>query len=99
MAASKGRNNTDKSYILFCIPKYSMLQEILTDYDLDAKDALMVGDTTYDLQLAVNARMDSLAVSYGAHDVERLLTQEPCGLIDRFEQLPEWLATKKDIRA
>ena len=82
----------------FSKPHPLMLQEILTDYDLSAKDALMVGDTTYDLQLAANARMDALAVSYGAHDTDRLLAYGPCGLIDRFEQLPEWLETQKDIR-
>ena len=82
----------------FSKPHPLMLQEILTDYDLSAKDALMVGDTTYDLQLAANAGMDALAASYGAHDAERLLSHAPCGLIDRFEQLPEWLKTQKDIR-
>ena len=78
----------------FSKPHPLMLQEILTDYDLSARDALMVGDTTYDLQLAMNANMDAVAVSYGAHDTERLLTHESCGLIDRFEQLPEWLSTR-----
>lgn len=82
----------------FSKPHPLMLQEILTDYDLSAADALMVGDTTYDLQLAANANMDALAVSYGSHDTERLLTHAPRGLIDRFEQLPQWLATQKDIR-
>ncbi len=81
----------------FSKPHPLMLQEILTDYDLSAKQALMVGDTTYDLQLATNAGMGALAVSYGAHAAERLLTHKPCGVLDRFEQLPQWLSTKKDI--
>ncbi|MGB1255230.1 MAG: HAD-IA family hydrolase [Thiolinea sp.] len=80
----------------FSKPHPLMLQEILTDYDLDANDALMIGDTEYDLQLAANAGMDALAVSYGVHNAERLLQYQPCGLLDTFEQLPDWLLMNKN---
>ena len=75
----------------FSKPHPLMLEEILTDYDLSVKDALMIGDTEYDLQMAANAGMDALAVSYGVHSIERLLKHKPQGLLDRFAQLPDWL--------
>nr|CAA6811895.1 MAG: Similar to phosphoglycolate phosphatase, clustered with ribosomal large subunit pseudouridine synthase C [uncultured Thiotrichaceae bacterium] len=75
----------------FSKPHPLMLEEILTDYNLDVDVALMIGDTEYDLQMAANAGMDSLAVSYGVHSAERLLAQRPQGLIERFDQLPDWL--------
>ena len=72
-------------------PHPQMLQEILVDYDTHASKALMIGDSEYDLQLANNAKVDGLAVSYGVHGLIRLLKQEPVGFIDKIEQLPAWL--------
>ncbi len=72
-------------------PHPQMLEEILVDFDTLASKALMIGDSEYDLQLANNAKVDGLAVSYGVHDLIRLLKQEPVGFIDKIQQLPEWL--------
>ncbi len=73
-------------------PHPQMLEEILVDYNTHAKKALMIGDSEYDLQLANNARVDGFAVSYGVHDLLRLLKQGPVGFIDDINQLPKWLS-------
>lgn len=73
-------------------PDPQMLDEILTDHNTDASNALMIGDSEYDLQLANNAKVDGFAVSYGVHSLVRLLKQDPVGFIDKIEQLPEWLS-------
>ena len=72
-------------------PHPQMLEEILTDHNLEASKALMIGDSEYDLQLANNAKVDGLAVSYGVHGLMRLLKQDPVGFIDKIGQLPDWL--------
>lgn len=72
-------------------PHPQMLEEILTDHNLDASKAIMIGDSEYDLQLANNTKVDALAVSYGVHDLLRLLKQDPVGFIDDIQQLPKWL--------
>ena len=72
-------------------PHPQMLEEILTDHNTDASQALMIGDSEYDLQLAQNAKVDGLAVSYGVHNLMRLLKQDPVGFIDDIQQLPVWL--------
>ncbi len=72
-------------------PHPQMLEEILVDYNTEAKKALMIGDSEYDLQLANNANVDGFAVSYGVHDLLRLLKQDPVGFIDDINQLPKWL--------
>ena len=72
-------------------PHPQMLEEILTDHNLEASKALMIGDSEYDLQLANNTKVDGLAVSYGVHGLVRLLKQDPVGFIDKIEQLPDWL--------
>ena len=74
-------------------PHPQMLEEILVDYNTDAAKALMIGDSEYDLQLANNAKVDGFAVSYGVHNLMRLLKQDPVGFIDNIEQLPAWLET------
>jgi len=73
-------------------PHPQMLEEILVDYNLESSKALMIGDSEYDLQLANNAKVDALAVSYGVHGLMRLLKQDPIGFIDDIKQLPKWLA-------
>jgi len=72
-------------------PHPQMLEEILVDYNTDASKALMIGDSEYDLQLANNAKVDGFAVSYGVHNLIRLLKQDPIGFIDDIQQLPNWL--------
>ena len=62
-----------------------MLNELLEKFDLSADQALMVGDTEFDLDMAQQINMPRLAVSYGAHAKDRLLKYEPIACIDSFE--------------
>ena len=73
-------------------PHPLMLQETLQYFQLPPQRALMVGDSTFDLQMAHNAGMDSVAVGYGAQPLAVLQEQRPCLAIERFSQLREWLA-------
>ncbi|MCU7835590.1 MAG: HAD-IA family hydrolase [gamma proteobacterium symbiont of Taylorina sp.] len=71
----------------FSKPNPQMLCELLDEFSLTASDAIMVGDTVYDLEMANNIKMDSLGVSYGVHDIEYLLEQKPIMICDTVEQL------------
>lgn len=75
----------------FSKPHPQMLHELLTDYNMHAKDAIMIGDSEYDLQMANNANMHSLAVSYGVHEVPRLLAQQPIGCVDNVKEISNWI--------
>ena len=68
-------------------PHPQMLEEILDGLGADAHEALMIGDTEYDLQMASNASMASLGVSYGVHDCDRLNQHQPIACIDHITQL------------
>ena len=72
-------------------PNPLMLNQILAHCDVLPNQALMVGDASFDLLMARNAGIDSVAVSYGAQPVERLLTFEPRLAIDKFPELRTWL--------
>lgn len=65
-------------------PDPLMLEQLLCDFDLPAEAAVMVGDTEFDMEMAVNAGMPRIAVSYGAHHVDRLKAFEPLACVDLF---------------
>ncbi|RDH85244.1 MAG: HAD family hydrolase [endosymbiont of Galathealinum brachiosum] len=75
----------------FSKPHPLMLEEILQQLGLDVEDALMIGDTEYDMEMAKNANMDRLGVSYGVHPTERLMKHQPIGCIDHINQLQNFL--------
>lgn len=72
-------------------PDPRMLNEILAHCGVAPERALMVGDSIFDLQMAINAGMDAVGVSYGAQEASVLQRYKPCQLIEDFNQLPQWL--------
>jgi len=59
--------------------------------DTTPEKTVMVGDTTHDLQMAVNAGVNSVAVTYGAHPRDQLLALQPLACLDRPQDLWQWL--------
>jgi phosphoglycolate phosphatase len=72
-------------------PHPQMLLEILEELKITPNQALMVGDTEYDILMARAANMDALAVSYGVHDRETLLKHPIKGIIADIRELIPWL--------
>ncbi len=75
----------------FSKPHPRMLEDILQQTGYDAERALMVGDTTYDMQMARHAGMDGLAVTYGVHGRELLMEYGPLACLDSFQEVYAWL--------
>ncbi len=76
-------------------PHPLMLEEILDELGVDPQRAVMIGDTEYDLQMANNAGVHAIGVSYGVHDVDRLQQCEPVTVLDEIRTLLEWLDGEK----
>jgi phosphoglycolate phosphatase len=72
-----------------------MLFNILENLAIVAQNALMIGDTIYDMDMARAAHMPALAVSYGLHNREHLLQSGALGVIDNIVELPQWLLEKE----
>ncbi|MCY1397791.1 Pyrophosphatase PpaX [compost metagenome] len=72
-------------------PHPLMLEEILAHCQVEPAQALMIGDSSFDLLMARNAGMDSVAVGYGALSLEALSAYEPKLCIEHFSQLRTWL--------
>lgn len=77
----------------FAKPHPGMLLALLDLTGVEPGRALMVGDTTHDLELAANAGVDAVAVHYGAHAPQLLDTRQAVARVDRVEDLHRWLAT------
>jgi phosphoglycolate phosphatase len=72
-------------------PHPQMLEELLDEFGLLTSEAIMVGDTEYDMLMAKTLGMDALAVSYGVHNKQDLLKHQPLGCLDSIEELSQWL--------
>lgn len=75
-------------------PHPLMLQEILAHFRLAPRQALMVGDSIFDLQMARNAGVDSVAVGFGAQTLDSLRVHEPRLAISEFSELRTWLGVR-----
>ena len=72
-------------------PHPAMLLELMEELSVGRAQVLMIGDTTHDLEMARAAEVDAVAVSYGAHDEQKLRAQHSLGCLDTVRKLSEWL--------
>lgn len=78
----------------FSKPHPQMLLDILTDLDASPWQALMVGDTEYDMQMAKSARVPVVGVGHGVHSAERLLASGASHCFDNLPSLDAWLRSQ-----
>jgi len=72
-------------------PHPQMLEELMVELGARPERTLMIGDTTHDLQMAQNAGVAGLGVSYGAHPETALQELEPLACLPTVTALSEWL--------
>lgn len=73
-------------------PHPRMLHELMEEFGVSADRTLMIGDTTHDLQMALNAGCASVGVSYGAHESEAFEALKPRYVAHSVQELHDWLA-------
>jgi phosphoglycolate phosphatase len=72
-------------------PHPQMLEELMECVSVGPRQTLMIGDTTHDLQMARNAGVASVAVTYGAHLRTGLEAEDPLFCAASVEELGSWL--------
>ena len=72
-------------------PDPRMLVELMDEFGIAPERTLMVGDTTHDLQLAINAGAPRVGVAYGAHDAEAFAVLAPLYVARSTVDLAAWL--------
>lgn len=75
-------------------PHPAMLNELMGELDADPEGVIMVGDTSHDMQMASNAGVHGLGVSYGAHPVKEILGCGPQAVVDDVPAMKEWLLAR-----
>jgi len=75
----------------FSKPHPGMLLELMGEMGTMPDKTLMIGDTTHDLQMAINAKVPGLGAAYGAHPKENLMALAPVACLDNFSDLNQWL--------
>lgn len=68
-----------------------MVLELCDELGVAPADALVIGDTTYDLDMAAYTGCRAVAVSTGAHTVEMLSQSPHMALLSSLSELPALL--------
>lgn len=77
----------------FSKPHPQMLEEIMDELGTARERTLMIGDSVFDLQMAHNAGVHAVGVSYGAQQEAQLRPHAPIACFDSFAKLRAWLNT------
>jgi len=72
-------------------PDPGMLEALLAELAVSSNRALMIGDTTHDMEMARAAGVARIAAAYGAHPRSALLSYEPVTCVDDLTELRQWL--------
>ena len=72
-------------------PHPAIVHEILATANVDAHEALYVGDSDVDMHTASSAGVESVGVTWGFRPEECLREAGACHIIHRAEQLLQWL--------
>jgi phosphoglycolate phosphatase len=75
----------------FSKPHPQMLDEIMDVCVTTPERTLMIGDTSYDLQMAKNASVQAVAVTFGAQSSDKLIGYNPLEMFHQFDDLSDWL--------
>jgi phosphoglycolate phosphatase len=68
-------------------PHPDMLHKTMRHFELGAHQLIMIGDTTHDINMANNAEVASVAVTFGAHNIEKLKTANPHHIVTDIDGL------------
>ncbi len=69
-------------------PAPHLMLQTLAETGVDKDDAVMVGDTVFDVQMARAAGTEAVGVSWGVHEAEELRDAGAGHVIDAFHELP-----------
>lgn len=72
-------------------PSADMIIQLLAESGAAPHETVMVGDTTFDMQMARDAGIDRIGVSYGVHAPLHLEAFEPQAIVHDIDELRRWL--------
>jgi phosphoglycolate phosphatase len=73
-------------------PHPGMIERALAETGASPFDTVMIGDTTFDMEMARNAKVKAIGVSWGYHPVHLLEKEDVYGIVDNYTQLLHMLS-------
>lgn len=70
-------------------PHPEMIYQLLEEFNVNAADAVMIGDSLFDMKMAQAAGVDRIAVTMGAASKEALADFQPKAIVDSVKELAE----------
>ena len=102
VATGKSRKGLDRvlsqtqSHELFVVTRAA--SETKSKPGVNAENAIMVGDTSYDLEMAQNIAMPRIGVSYGVHTLETLAQYNPLAIAEDVASLHQLLLNQVNLK-
>lgn len=72
-------------------PAPDMVLALLERMNLQKDEVLVVGDTTFDIEMGNRAGCKTVAVTYGNHSLQKLLEAKPTYIIDNFDEIEQYI--------
>ncbi len=69
-------------------PHPAMIEQAMQAVGASPRDTVMIGDTTYDIDMAHAAGVAAIGVSWGYHPPDALARLKPHAMIERYAELP-----------
>jgi len=89
-------------------PDPDMLHKAMAETGVDAASTVMIGDTTYDIVMSVNAGVLPIGVNWGYHQREELISSGAIDVVDDYQELKtllnklvekrQWAAVSKSFQ-
>ena len=69
-------------------PRPDLMLQTLAETGIDARDAVMIGDTTFDVLMACSAGTSAIGVCWGVHEPHELLEAGAHHVAEAIHELP-----------
>ncbi len=73
-------------------PHPEILHRAMSDVGAEPEETVVIGDTSYDMEMAANAGVGALGVGWGYHGAEELRASGAAHVVESFPELPASLA-------
>ncbi len=73
-------------------PHPEILQRAMAEVGAGRAETVLIGDTTYDMEMAANAGVRAVGVGWGYHGSEELTASGAARVVESFDDLPPCLA-------
>jgi len=70
-------------------PHPEMVHKALSETGVHAQNAVVIGDTTFDIHMASNANVKSIGVAWGYHDTDELIKAGAQCVVKSYSELPQ----------